>query len=587
MMVSSTESVKASEYLTQGKKHQQQGNIDRSLESYKKAIEFNPNLIPALLKLAEIHENQKEYAKAFTYYLKIVSLRPKKLVFFHKLARVSKNYSKLLLQKNDMDRAMAAYQEFLNHKLPKNANPVQMEKIGNNLGKVIFKLSVRKGQFSPAITFFQQTIDNYPHKEWSYYHLGSILAKQDKLDRAIANYERAVAIQPKFPLCLLSLGELLLKTKRPNKAFQCGLKILQSQNNFTEARSNRIFIKLLSSHSNPKKSKKALQKLIEQIENSTSKPDLKATTYRSIGERLQWQDRILEGIDFYQKSTYYRLQTFKPEYVDRYWELGKLQEPDFLVVGFGKCGTTAFYNYLCQHPQTLPAINKETGYLHWLAKKNNYFDKKDWSLSTPEKDFYLAHFAPRPEGSHFVTGEASTTNYVSGVEKIISTWFPKIKLIVLLREPVKRTISHYEEVLKMGIKQNRSLEEVINSELEELEATSNPTKKIFEKLRRNWKEHIAMSLYVYPLERWMNLFPREQFLILTNEDLAQYPKETMKQAFDFLGLPECNSIDYQPRNVGSYPQIDENLLSRLSNFFRPHNQRLEEFMGRKFGWDDY
>ncbi len=74
-------------------------------------------------------------------------------------------------------------------------------------------------------------------------------------------------------------------------------------------------------------------------------------------------------------------------------------------------------------------------------------------------------------------------------------------------------------------------------------------------------------------------------MILTNEDLAQYPAETMKQTFAFLGLPECNSINYKPRNVGSYPQVDAHLLSRLSNFFQPHNQRLEEFLGRKFNWD--
>ena len=585
-MLTDTQQVKASEYLSQGKEYQQQGNIDQSLESYQKAIEFNPNSIPALLKLAEIHENQKEYDQAFTYYLKIVSLQPKKPVFFQNLVRVSVNYSKLLLKKNDIDRAIAVYREFLNHKLPKNANPEQIDKISNILGEVILRLSVRQGQFSPAITFFQQAIDNYPHKEWSYYHLGTILAKQDKIDEAIDDYEKAVEIRPKFPLGLLSLGELFLKTKQRNKAFQCGLKILQNQENFTSERLNRIFIKLLSAHSNPKKSKKALQKVIEQIDNSSSKPSLKATTYKNIGIILRWQDKNLEAIDFYQKSIYCSLQKSNPEFVNHYWEIGQLQEPNFLVIGFAKCGTTAFYNYLCQHPQVLPAVGKEPGYLPWLARRNKNIDKKDWSLPSLEKELYLAHFAPRPEGSLFVTGEASPGNVLRGCEKIVSSWFPNIKLIVLLRNPIKRTISSYEQRLKTGLRK-QSLEQVINSELEAFEeVTDLPTTIVGRFGEVNNHPHVAQGLYVYFLERWMSLFPGEQFLILKSEDLAKYPKETMKQAFDFLGLPEYNSIEYKPRNVGSYPQIDENLLSRLSSFFQPHNQRLEEFLGRKFGWDD-
>ena len=199
---------------------------------------------------------------------------------------------------------------------------------------------------------------------------------------------------------------------------------------------------------------------------------------------------------------------------------------------------------------------------------------------------YLAHFPPRPEGSNFITGEASTSNIVLGIEKIISSWFPKIKLIVLLREPVNRTISHYEQRLKKNL-QKCSLEELINSELEELQGMTNPSQTTAKIVKEKvWEAHVAMSLYVYPLERWMKFFPREQFLILTNEDLAQYPEATMKQAYNFLGLPECNSIEYQLQNVGSYPQVDADLLSRLSDFYRPHNQRLEEFLGRKFNWEN-
>ena len=498
---------------------------------------------------------------------------------------MSREYSQILLKQNELDRAISTYQEFLNQKKPKNAKvESNIDSIYDVLGKVLLNISVRQGQFSRAITFFEEAIGNYPHNEWSHYHLGSILAKQGKINEAIACFEKAVQIRPKFPLGLLSLGELLLKVKCRNQAFQCGLKILQHQSLFANGELNTILIRLLAVHSNPKQSTEALQKAVELLENSSSKPGLKANTYENIGTILRNQGRLLEATKIYHKSIYYQLQKSKPEFIDRYWELSKLQEPDFLILGFAKCGTTAFYDYLCQHPQVLPAIKKEPMYLYYRLARLKDFEERNWSLPSLEKECYLAHFAPRPEGSHFVTGEASTNNILSKCEKIISSWFPNIKLIVLLREPVKRTISHYEQFLNMGL-QSRSLEQVINSELNELEATTNLARKITENLKIDWwREQVASSLYIYHLERWMNLFPREQFLILTNEDLAQDPERTMKQTFDFLGLPECNSIEYHPKNVGSYPQADANLLSRLSNFFQPHNQKLEEYLGRKFNW---
>ena len=583
-MLIETKPVKPSKYLREGNKYQQKGNLYRAIECYQKAIALNPDLVPALSKLATIYRDSKDYRQAFIHYLKIIGLRPKKPIFSQELVKVSVNYSKLLLKENNLDNVITAYKEFFRQKLPQKVDNNKIDQICNMLGEVIIKLSVRQGQFATATTCFQEAIDNYLYKEWSYYHLGNVLAKEGKIDEAIAAYEKAVEVKPEFYQSLVKLGKLLLKKGRRNKAFQYGLKILQNQGHFKNPRLNSILNKLLSVNFDRPKSKEALQKVIEQIESSNPNPGAIATTYMSIGTILRDRGDFLEATDFYRKSLYYQFQKSQPEFVKRYWDIGKYQEPDFLVIGFGKCGTTAFYDYLCQHPQVLPAVRKEPFSLSKLVRMNENFKEKDWSLLSSERDWYLAHFAPRPKEKCFITGEASTSNIIPGVEKIIASWFPSIKLVALIREPVKRTISHYEERLKID-RQRGSLNEVINSELDELEATTNLAQTVTENLKKGWREHIAMSLYFYPLERWMKFFPKEQFLILTNEELAQYPEQTMKQAFDFLDLPDCNSIEYHPRNVGAYPQIDADLLSRLSKFFRPHNQRLEEFLDRKFNWD--
>ena len=587
MMPTSPEPVNISEYLSQGREYQKQGNIENSIESYQKALELNPNLVPALSKLGKIHCDRKEYETAFSYYLKLIVLKPKKSVFFQRLLQVSLNYGKLLLKTNDLDRAIIAYEQFFQQKLSQTQTLDKIDKICNNFGEVLLKLSVRQGQFATAIACCQKAVDKYPHKEWSYYHLGNMLAKQKKrkLDEAIAFHEKALEIRPDFYLSLVQLGKLFLRKGYQDRAFQCGIKILESKGHFPGIKLSNDLVKLLSVDSG-EKSKQALEQAIEKVEKPDSKPGSKITTYMNVGKILRDRGQFEEAAEFYQKCVYHRLQKLKPEFVERYWEKGSFQSPDFLILGFAKCGTTAFYDYLCQHPQVLQSIQKEPFSLSQLVQKTNNFAEKDWTLSPAEKKWYLAHFAPRPEGKKFITGEASTSNIIPGVEQIVASWFPNIKIIVLIREPVRRTISHYEQRLKNN-RQRGSLKRVLNSELGELQGINTLNSTVIDNILRTkgWNAHIAMSLYVYPLERWMQLFSKEQFLILTNEDLAQYPGETMKQAFGFLELPECNSIQYNPRNVGSYPQINDQLLSRLSEFFQPHNQRLEEFLGRKFDWN--
>ncbi len=128
-------------YVGWGDALNQNGQIEEAIAAYQKAIALNPNSIPALSKLAELYRNQQEYEKAFTYYLKIISLQPKKLFFFQNLVRMSREYAQILLKQNELDRAIATYQEFLNQKKPQNVKiESKLDSIYDVLGRVIIKL---------------------------------------------------------------------------------------------------------------------------------------------------------------------------------------------------------------------------------------------------------------------------------------------------------------------------------------------------------------------------------------------------------------------------------------------------------------
>lgn len=300
---------------------------------------------------------------------------------------------------------------------------------------------------------------------------------------------------------------------------------------------------------------------------------------------------IQEAINIYRKAVYSKLLKSDPDVVHQSWDQKRFQEPKFLIIGVMKCGTTSLYDYMTQHPQILPAMNKELHFFDkWLKNPRNKFRIKsnNFSLRPIDKKLYFSQFPALAEGSGYMTGEA-TPSYIRipNTEKLIYNLFPNIKIIVILRNPVTRAISDYKMKVRTSLKKgqefNTQLEEAIDQEMKAFEKNRNDFIKVIEE---NPFKILTKGLYIYHLERWMKHFPPEQLLILKTEDLSQEPTEIMKQVFQFLGLPDYQQIQFPIKNSGKYSSnIDQYLLTRLQDFYQPHNQRLEEFLGRKFNWN--
>jgi hypothetical protein len=161
--------------------------------------------------------------------------------------------------------------------------------------------------------------------------------------------------------------------------------------------------------------------------------------------------------------------------------------------------------------------------------------------------------------------------------------FPNIKLIVLLRNPVDRTISHYYDIVRTNY-EKRSLEEAIYSEIDILEGATEAALMDGTYFKRSWN-YLLNSLYVYALKRWMSLFPREQFLIIKSEDLYASSASVVQQTFQFLDLPEYQLKNYPKHYPGNYKSKPSNEIRQaLSEYFKPHNEQLEDFLGVKFNW---
>lgn len=213
------------------------------------------------------------------------------------------------------------------------------------------------------------------------------------------------------------------------------------------------------------------------------------------------------------------------------------RRPDFLGLGAQKAATSWIHACLYEHPQVFMPASKE---VHFFSR---HFEKGiAW---------YEDHFGGC--GADQNAGEISPT-YLYDPESParIHRYIPNAKLVVCLRNPVKRAISAYRYEVKMG---TVSPEESFSDALKE---------------RPGYIEH---GLYFEQLRRYLERFGREQLHIDVYEDIARDPQAFMRRIYAFLGVdPEFTAPSaLQSVNPGSgAPRLLslDRLVRRTAAFLR-------------------
>ena len=421
---------------------------------------------------------------------------------------------------NQLTEAIACYQEAI-------AISPQKIKFRMSLGKA-WKA---QGKIQQALNCFQQVIKLRPNFVWSYLQVGSILRQQGKYQAAIDYYFQALTINPRLPAAYTILEFMPIPEIELERAIALYQKIVQQD------------------------------------------PDIFAA-WTNLGDALTQKQELTLAVAAYQQAAYHKTIITYPQLAKAYQQLRdrlpnttttKATKPDFIIIGVGKCGTTSLYKYLSQHPQVLPAIKKEINFFNF-----NFEHGIDW---------YLAHFPALAGEQNLITGEASPSYFsYLHTDHRISESCPQVKLIILLRNPTKRAVSHYYHRVREGI-ETRSLADALNSELK-LIKQAKPQELAY------LRGYLGLGLYIYKLQRWLTLFPQENVLILNSEDLELNSSLSLLQTYRFLGLANHALAKYPRHNTGTYSdRIDEQLQVQLSRFFRPYNTALETFLNRTFGWN--
>jgi hypothetical protein len=193
---------------------------------------------------------------------------------------------------------------------------------------------------------------------------------------------------------------------------------------------------------------------------------------------------------------------------------------------------------------------------------------------------------------NFITGEASPYYlFHPHAPKRIARTLPRVKLIVLLRNPVNRAYSHYYHEVAGGHEKIATFEEAIAREEERIAKESELLVKNENYISYNHRHfsYLARGIYVDQLKAWMDLFPKEQFLILKSEDFYTDPGAVLKQVLDFVNVPslslKAQKEEYEQLNTTRPPRMNPATRKRLIEYFEPHNSRLYKYLGVDFGWD--
>ncbi|RUS90644.1 hypothetical protein EGW08_001641 [Elysia chlorotica] len=263
--------------------------------------------------------------------------------------------------------------------------------------------------------------------------------------------------------------------------------------------------------------------------------------------------------------------------------------PNCLIIGFSKCGTLALRGFLSLHPDIVSTL-KEIRFFTLFYKKG--------------LEWYRDQMPPSKQGQ--ITIE-KTPSYILSPEAIerIYEFNSSIKLIVIVRDPIVRLQSIYSHTFS-----------------DDPKSSKNPTFEEWCEGNPRSQRVLRTVDYAQHIQEVFQLFPKQNVLVLSEEDLEENPMGVMRQAEKFLGLKQSfskedfvyskekgfycfnTSSPHYPEILDSvvlnrktgclgsgkgreHPDIDGRFLKGLVDVIQPYNVRLFRLIGKKFSWENF
>ncbi len=194
---------------------------------------------------------------------------------------------------------------------------------------------------------------------------------------------------------------------------------------------------------------------------------------------------------------------------------------NFIGIGAAKCGSTWLAALLDQHPEvSFPQLKEAT-----------YFNKYEFDGQPNKRHDYPLSFYQNlwKDKSGNTLGEWSP-QYLFDKEAARSIYQhnPKVKLLVVLRNPINRAYSHF--IYDQNFNENI------------------PTDLNFEQAYKEYPYLLEVGRYARQLQVYFDLFPRKNIRVWVLEDAIQQEEATAKEMYEFIGVSSGFLPDFSPQN---------------------------------------
>jgi tetratricopeptide (TPR) repeat protein len=213
-------------YLNRGMAYKQQGNYDRALAAFNKALQLDPRLAAGYIKRGNLYLDRNDLDRAIADYSAAIRIDPQNAAPYMnrglaytkqgayeaviadcteavrldpKLAAAYSIRAAALWERGDRHRAIADYNLALRTD-PKNALAYN----GRGLAYA------EEGDFDHAISDYTQALKNEPRLVLAYVNRGNALRAKKQYDQAVADFTRALRVEPRNAMAYYNRGLALL-----------------------------------------------------------------------------------------------------------------------------------------------------------------------------------------------------------------------------------------------------------------------------------------------------------------------------------------------------------------------------------------
>ncbi len=219
--------------------------------------------------------------------------------------------------------------------------------------------------------------------------------------------------------------------------------------------------------------------------------------------------------------------------------------PDFICVGFQKCGTTTLYELLGQHPQI--ALTRE-------VKEPMWYRVPYFSYYAPHSLYEWRYFGDIPGIETKLKGEINAgLTFTNCAQRLKRDTDSSVKMMFVMRNPAERCYSAYKYFVARGFLPGGEVEK--DAQLGHAQAFDQYVHSVLDNPRK--RKHLmdkrlkylvfSQSNYATCIEEYQEIFPDNPMKYFTLEEFSKNPHAICREIYDFLGVDDCEGINYNVR----------------------------------------